>query len=132
MIINRELFNLAYVFHDQIQIFRERMSLQNKFRSEKMFINSNIRKKWLKSSKFEFNFNNKYEENSLYDNVQDQSYLFIIKKFYYKYFSQIALAFKMKIIKETMFNAGQKKITQTQMQKYFANASFLISSIVSQ
>ena len=132
MIMNREFLDFAYVLHDQIQIFRGRRFLQNESRSKKMFINSNIWKKWLKSPKFEFSPYNKYEENSLYDDVQDQSYLFTIKKFYCKYLSQIALAFEMKTIKKTMFNADQRRITQTQMQKYFANASSLILSIVNQ
>ena len=69
MIMSRELLNFAYVLHDQIQIFRERMFLQDKSRSKKTFINSNIRKKWLKSLKSELNFHNKYERNLLYDNV---------------------------------------------------------------
>ena len=45
MIMSREFFDFAYILHDQIQIFRERMFLQNEFRSEKTFISSNIRKK---------------------------------------------------------------------------------------
>ena len=35
IITNRKFLNLAYIFYDQIQIFRERMFLQNEFRSKK-------------------------------------------------------------------------------------------------
>ena len=58
--------------------------------------------------------------------------MFTIKKFYYKYFSQIALAFEIKTIKKIIFNVNQKRITQAQMQKYFANTLFLILLIVNQ
>ena len=45
------------------------MLLQDESRLKETFINSDIWKKWLKSSKFELNFHNKYEGNSLYDDV---------------------------------------------------------------
>ena len=78
------------------------------------------------------NFYNEYKENFLYNNVQNQLHLFIIKNFYHIYLSQITLKFNVKTIKKAMFNINQKKITQTQMQKYFAKILFSISSITSQ
>ena len=57
------------------------------------------------------NFHNEYKENFLYNNVQDQSHLFIIKKLYYIYLLQITLNFDVKTIKKAIFNVNQKKIT---------------------
>ena len=127
MIINRKSLKSAYVINNQIQIFRNRMLLQDESRSSEIFNNFDIWKKWQKiSTKTKLDFYNKYEDNSLYNNNQSQLKLSTMKKFYHKYFSQIILVFEVKFIKEAIFNINQKHVTKMQILKYLINALFLI------